>query len=148
MKNYSTDETIIKSFICCTAFLLPFCFIAGIIVSCLGVIDHVHRESIATPGTLPFDEIYLICSTTLLIVSILGCICYSCTIMYKLREERWENRRQNIRIENETNCAYNDRNIERRFYNSGVLANRPTPPPMYTSTRVEPGNERESLFSS
>lgn len=136
------DEAIIKFFICSTAALLPLLLTAGIIVSGLGIADHIHRESISTPNTLPFDQIYLLCSSSLLIVSLTGCVGYSCLVAHKLREDNWERKRIILRREQQDNPSHFT-----RIPYSPVGIPRPTPPPLYTSRRAESYNDdSESLF--
>ena len=136
------DEAIIKCLICSTAALLPFFFSAGIIISCLGIADHVHRQSASTPDTLPFDQIYLLCSSALLLVSLISCVCYLSSVAHKLREHNWERRRTVLRRERQDNYSR-----DTRMSYGPVGIPRPTPPPLYTSRRAESANDdREYSF--
>ena len=136
------DEAIIKCFICSTAALLPFFFTAGMIISCLGIIDHIERQSFSTPDIMPYDKIYLFCSSALLIISLTGCLCYSCSVTHKLREDIWERKRIILGREQQANSS---RPTRMSYGPLGVP--RPTPPPAYTSRRAESSNEdREYSF--
>ena len=84
------------------------------------------------------------CATMLLIVSLIGCVCYSCTILYKLREHSWAKQKYLATSRNENNHMDRHNEVERRIYSS-TLSQGPTPPPIYTSTRAESWNEGESL---
>ena len=126
----SLEERIVTLSILLLGAFLPFCFVAGIIISALGVADNANKVYIYTQDVTPIYQIYLMCATMLLIISILGCVCFSCTILYKLREHSWEKRRHFDRI--------NLRSGVESISESTSLIQIYTPPPIYSSLLKDP----------
>ena len=125
----SLEERIVTLSILMLGFFLSFCFLTGIVISGLGIADNINRATFHTQDVGPFYQIYIMCAIMLLIVSILGCICFSCTALYKLREHSWEKRRHFAHMNLH-------RDFERTISDSTSLI-QTTPPPLYSSLLTE-----------
>ena len=125
----SLEERVITLCVLVLGSFLPLCFFSGIIISSLGIADNINRATFHSKDMATNYKIYIMCAVMLLIVSFLGCICISCTILYKLREPCWEKRR----------CFYHT-NVRRvsqiTFSESAVLTQASTPPPVYSSLNI------------
>ena len=136
----SIEERIVTGCICLSGCILPFCLFGGIIISSLGIADNINRPSI-------YSQIYLISAVMLLILSMISCLCYSCTVLYKLREHSWAKRKYIYDATQNDSNRMNPRSEAERGIYASILPQGRTPPPIYSSTLVDSWNAREFLLS-
>ena len=149
--KFRIEEILIKLCVFVPSAILPFGFVCGVIISGLGMADYIQRYSPSNPyfattsqgSMVPKDSVYMMVCVMLLVLSVVGCHCYSCTVLYKLREPYWGNRNRAWRRDREEST---DVSFGRNFHYPSTHSGRPTTPS--NSTRVVTWNENDLLVSN
>ena len=136
----SIEERIVTGCVCLTGCVLPFCSIAGIIGSSVGLADNVN-------GAYPHNKIYTMCAILLLIISVISCLCFSCSVVYKLRQHSWAKRKYLLDTAENDIQRDSHHGFERHMYTSILTQASLPPPPTYPASGVDSVKAREFLFS-